>query len=128
VALDVTADNGRQPMHLAYEGGQLEVAQWLHSQGVAVDTVIAVGNAQSIHLACMGGHLEVVRWLHSQGVALDVAAKKGHHPMHATCTGGNLEVVQWLHSQGAALDVMTDGYTRSAALRAMATPHRELRN
>ena len=49
---------GSSPMQCACAAGHLDIAQWLHSEGAAVDAV-------AVELAQTEGHLEMSRWLES---------------------------------------------------------------
>jgi len=78
----------------AAEGGQLEVLQWLRSNGAPWAQYICC-------YAAYGGHLEVIQWCRANGAPWDpytcfYAAGEGH-----------LEVVQWCRANGAPWDENT---------------------
>jgi ankyrin repeat protein len=96
VTLDVATIKGHHPMHAACASGNLELVQWLHSQGAAVQVIDSKRGVQPIHLACHGGNFELVQWLHSQGVALDVLESNGYSPQVIAKAKGHRELVKWL--------------------------------
>ena len=62
--------DGRQAMNAAVLFGALEVAKWLHENGIGLDHTIRSGETL-MHDACELGGLDTIRWLSSQGVPLD---------------------------------------------------------
>lgn len=74
----------------ACEGGQLQVAQWIHGLG-AVDNI---DRDQAFSGACTNGHLEVAMWLYGQG---DVDICDGFFFAGGS---GHLHVAKWLYGLG----------------------------
>eukprot|EP00308_Calcidiscus_leptoporus_P013124 CAMPEP_0119375742 /NCGR_PEP_ID=MMETSP1334-20130426/36588_1 /TAXON_ID=127549 /ORGANISM="Calcidiscus leptoporus, Strain RCC1130" /LENGTH=214 /DNA_ID=CAMNT_0007394123 /DNA_START=27 /DNA_END=668 /DNA_ORIENTATION=- len=91
--------DGRQAMNAAVLYGALEVAKWLHENGVGLDHTIHSGETL-MHDACELGKLDTIRWLSSQGVPLDTPDIKGRQPKHRACFKGHVHVLEYFREQG----------------------------
>lgn len=130
----------RTCMTNAMRGGQLELMQWLHAQGVSsaissdLENPVAKGQLELIawvlqHLklveplevelamtaAAAGGHLECVKLLHQH-----VVGQCSLDTMDKAAGNGHLEVVQWLHAN------RTEGCTVDAMNKAACNGHLEV--
>ena len=68
-----TVNKGSTPLHIACQGGHIQLVQLLLSRGA----VAAANDAQqwnSLHFACLNGHLELVEMLLEHGVAVTAPA------------------------------------------------------
>ena len=86
-------------MFIACENGHLEIVQWLHAHGAAMDVTRPNNNGWTpMLIACQNGHLEIVQWLHTHGAAMDVMRPtwRGKTPMDSACEEGHLNIVQHL--------------------------------
>ena len=95
-------------MFIACEKRHLEIVQWLHAHGAAMDATLPDNDGWTPMLfACYKGHFEIVQWLHAHGAAMDVTrpTNDGVTPMFIACQQSHLEIVQWLHAHGAANDI-----------------------
>jgi len=109
---DALDSNGKGAMHAACHNksvGDLEMAKWLHEQGVALDTRSKVGRPP-IHDACETGNLEIAQWMHENGAAIDTANNFGIHTIHCACKSGNLALVQYVVAKsGASVNLADSG-------------------
>ena len=64
--VNVKTDNGRTPMHLAAEGGHLDVMQWLNAEGLEINVKDNGGNTP-LTLAIESGRTQVIEWLRENG-------------------------------------------------------------
>lgn len=88
-------------MVLVCEYNVLDIAKWLHENGVDIrqhDDVY-------IRIACGNGSLTVAEWLHEHG-----ADVRGLHDecIKSACANGHLEVAKWLHRLGADVGADND--------------------
>ena len=86
-------------MYVACQNGHLEIVQWLHAHGAAMDVTRPKNNGVTpMYIACMQGHLEIVQWLLTHGADTDVMRPsfQGKTPMDIACSKGHLNIVQHL--------------------------------
>ena len=69
----------KQPLHLASERGDLQIAQLLVRSGADLNSVDANGNTP-LHLGCIGGHDSLVIWLLSRGANITIKNHLGQTP------------------------------------------------
>ena len=82
----------RWPLHSACSVGDLDLAQWLVSQGAAAVDACANDGEQPLYAACSAGHLRIAQWLVSQGAAADARDNDGFQPLH---TASLLAIWRW---------------------------------
>lgn len=90
------------PHALACQEGHLDVAQWLRTEGAAIDAADNDGD-QPLMLACGNGHLHVAQWLHREGAPLDFKNSEGQSPLDVARRAGHWFLTLWLRQQGATL-------------------------
>ena len=67
------------PLHCACYNGRLDIAQWLHGAGAAINAT-DINGATPLHLACFKGHLEIAQWLCSAGADVTLKDNAGSPP------------------------------------------------
>ncbi|CAK9050984.1 unnamed protein product [Durusdinium trenchii] len=87
-------------IHVAAQGGHLEVVRLLLEAGANKDAASQVGFT-ALHLATYSGQLEVVRELLFVGAQKDAVALDGSTALHWACENGRVEVVRELLAAGA---------------------------
>uniref|UniRef100_A0A914C505 Ankyrin repeat protein n=1 Tax=Acrobeloides nanus TaxID=290746 RepID=A0A914C505_9BILA len=97
-------------LHLAAEGGYLDVVQCLVEHGADVNVKSNDGKTV-LHWAARS-NLDVVRWLVEHGADVNVKSNDGKTVLHWAAQG-NLHVVQWLVEHGKANVEATDNYGRT---------------
>lgn len=91
---------GKTPLHLACEGGFLNVAKVLLSKGAFVDHQDDQGNT-SLCLACQNGHPMVAKVLLDKGADINLVNLQGNTPLSLACKCGHYEVAEKLLAKGA---------------------------
>ena len=91
------------PWTLVARKGYLEIAIWLHEQGVPPKKPILSGQPRLISLACQGGHLKLVEFLFNKKVDLKISDVDcgGYSPLDYAFQGGYLNVIKWLIKKGS---------------------------
>ena len=105
---------GRTPLHMACEGGHLDVVRILVSEhGCDIMARDSDGDTP-LHIAALAGREEVVKELITEfGCTPHIKGKYGNTPLHNACGGGHLDVVRILVSEHGC-DIMardSDGDT-----------------
>jgi ankyrin repeat protein len=105
--------NGATAMHQACANqfvGSLEMVQWLHGKGVALDTPNNAGRTP-IQEAAEVGSLDIVRWMHEEGqVPIDVKNNHGIHILHSACKTASIELVQYVRAKsGVDINIADSG-------------------
>jgi ankyrin repeat protein len=110
--IDLKYKYGRTALHIAAEGGHLEVVEVLLKFGAVIDSKDEYG-ITALHIAVEGGHLEVVEVLLKFGAVIDSKNDFGITALHIAADKGHLEVVKVLLKIGAVID-STDRHGRTA--------------
>lgn len=107
------ASDGKTPLLLAAEHGNLEVVQELVARGVDIDYGASNG-VTPLFVAAANGHLEVVRYLLKEITDVNKAASADDNitPLLAAATEGYADIVQELCESDADVNkAMSDGTT-----------------
>lgn len=92
---------GRNAVALAVRDARdLEMVEFLHSKGVALDDPDAVGRTP-LHEAAGIGDTAIVAFLLKNGAKLDRKDMQGRVPLHSAVMGGSLKVTEMLLAAGA---------------------------
>ena len=67
-------EDGRTPLHIACENGQVDAARLLLEKGAEVDRADKDG-ATPLFIACWNGHVDVARLLLDNGAEVDRAIR-----------------------------------------------------
>ena len=88
-----TLGDGRTPLGVAAQNGNLTVIQWLLAAGANING----GSPPPAFAAAKGGHEEVFDFLVKHGASLQT---KWENPLHYVCSGGNTEMTRHLIKHG----------------------------
>lgn len=101
VAIDTKDDLQRSLVLLAtLDAGSLELVQWLHGKGAALDEPDA-GGRTALSFAAENGRLEIVRYLVENGAAADRGDAQKRTPLFHAALGDHADVVTFLLDRGA---------------------------
>lgn len=95
-------------LHDAARSGQYEIAKWLISQGIEINSIGGVVEKSPIDIAAGKGHLEIVRLLVENGARIDVSAPE-RNPLFAAVYGDHSIVVQYLIDKGVDPTIQYNG-------------------
>uniref|UniRef100_A0A6P7GHN0 Ankyrin-2-like n=1 Tax=Diabrotica virgifera virgifera TaxID=50390 RepID=A0A6P7GHN0_DIAVI len=95
---------GHMPIHVAAEGGYVEIVKHFLENGIYVDITNQSNKMTPLHMAASGGYIEVVDYLlfNKANVRLKDCEKRG--PIHLGVIAGNVKVVHGLIEKGADMD------------------------
>ncbi len=94
-------DLGRSTVLLAVmDAGDLDLVQWLHAKGAALDEPDA-GGRTALSFAAAAGRLDVVRWLVENGAAVARGDVQRRTPLFHAALGNHADVVAFLLDRGA---------------------------
>jgi len=96
-------ENGRTPLFVATQKGQLEVVRLLLDAGANVDKADSDGWTP-LQIASQKGHLDIVRVLVEEGADKDKVDSWGRTPLSVASQNGHLEIVRLLVDAGADKD------------------------
>ena len=104
--VNVRADDGKTPLHLAARYGRVEVVRVLLEHGASVGAEDNEGK-NSLHLAAISGSVDTVRVLLEPEHGANVSAEdnEGKTPLHLAANSGRDEVVRVLFEHGANVSV-----------------------
>ncbi|XP_062594182.1 uncharacterized protein LOC134255675 [Saccostrea cucullata] len=110
--LDVKDINGRNALHCAAWGGNIELFKLLLEKGFDIETKRNDGKTV-LHLCCMKGKLDMCNYLvNSYPHLLNVKDNNGENALHAAAWGGNIELLNFLLVRGFDIENETnDGKT-----------------
>ncbi len=92
---------GRNAVALAVRDARdLEMVEFLHDKGVALDDPDAVGRSP-LHEAAGYGDTAIVAFLLTNGAKVDRKDVQGRTPLHSAVMGGSLKVTEMLLAAGA---------------------------
>ncbi|MBF0316286.1 MAG: ankyrin repeat domain-containing protein [Oligoflexia bacterium] len=92
--------SGWTPLHGAAYTGQLDVVEYLVSEGADINTIHANG-VTPLNSAAYAGHLNVVKHLMNKGADMNIANHNGYTPLNSAAEAGQLDVVKYLISRDA---------------------------
>lgn len=93
--------SGQQAIHCASLDGQIQVVEYLVSQGgVELSQKDLIGNTPLI-CASSKGRLNMVKWLIARGAQIDAKAPSGRTALHSAAAGGHANVCELLVRLGA---------------------------
>lgn len=106
---NVTGDGGWTPLHLAAQGGHLELARFLLESGANVH--LRSSNPlenQPLHAAAAGGHASLVRLLLENGARVNARERSGWTALHGAAQAGDEALTELLLEHGADVSAKTD--------------------
>ena len=109
VKLLVTERNKQKGFYLACENGHIEIAKFLHSLGININSY----NDVVFVWACRRGHIEMVKWLQTLGVNINSI---DDYAFRCVCEDGHIEIAKWLYSLGVNINASNDYAFRWACL------------
>ena len=97
--------NGYTSIFSASEHGQVEVCEYLLSQGVSLKSTDNHGNS-ILHYAIRSCQLPIVKYLlENLGIDINITNDKNETPLHLSCEKGHEEISHYLISKGADIGV-----------------------
>lgn len=100
-SLSAKDDIGRSVVLLAVlDAGNLEIVQWLHGKGAALDEP-DTGGRTALSFAAANGRLDLVRYLVENGAAVERADVQRRTPLFHAVLGDHADVVGFLLDRGA---------------------------
>ena len=95
VVLNIEGTDGCSLLHLACQGGHLELVEQLVTD-YKLDPLIGDDNGNTpLHYAALDGKTEVATLLiNKYGSPVNLLNKKGETPLHLACTKGHLTFIQ----------------------------------
>ena len=97
-------------IHVAAEGGHVQVVENLLRYGANKETLSYVTRKRPLHLAVSAGHLDMVRYLLDNSTNIASKDGDGSQAIHLAAQGGSTEMLGLLLGYGAAIDsAMSDG-------------------
>jgi ankyrin repeat protein len=94
---------GRKPIHFAANAGNLEMVNYLLSQGADPKTLTNAGTS-SLHYAALNGNVDIIKLFLEKGIELDIQNNQSATPFYYAAMQGHAEAVTYLLDQGAAID------------------------
>jgi len=122
--INVMADNGESPLHVASGSGNVATVQYLCEHGAILDCQDNNGNT-ALHVAVSNGHLDATRILVEEGANLCAADESGSTALHIAAKGGYLNIVQYLTDSFAPID-RRNAKNETALLVAAAEGHEKV--
>lgn len=92
--------DGKQPIHYAAMGGQIEALEMLLGKGAQLDATDNAGKTP-LHSAVLSGNVDMIANLKEKGADLNAQDKDGRTPLHMAVLLGQTAVVQKLLELGA---------------------------
>ena len=89
------------PLFNACAAGNLQLAQWLHSEGAEMEQATShdEGCGTPFLVAVMNGDESVARWLAQVGAEVKAHDSDGRGALHLAAMSGHLDLVVWLHEE-----------------------------
>jgi len=131
VDLDARTHDGRTPLLIAAERGNLHMVATLLEYGASSSAVCphereGFSGLGALHLACMWGHLAVAKHLVLQGEQLDVRSRGGWTPLMMAAHRGHKGIVEVLVNAGADVGMATRDHGHTALGLAERRGHSEV--
>lgn len=98
--------SGKTPLHHAAAYGQMEIANYLVSNGADIN-VKDNNDYTPLQIAAYEGHKDLVAFLVSKGADVNTVNSYGVCPIHRAIFGNNLDIVKILVSNGADVNART---------------------
>ncbi|XP_067660339.1 ankyrin repeat domain-containing protein 50-like [Haliotis asinina] len=117
---------GGNILHLACEGGHLEVVKYIVSQNKVDINSRGWKKRTPVMEAATNGHKNVVEFLVEHGGDLSLVYYGGGNILHLACEGGHLEVVKYIVSQNK-VDINSRGWKkRTPVMEAAKNGHKKV--
>ncbi|NLI79175.1 MAG: ankyrin repeat domain-containing protein [Candidatus Riflebacteria bacterium] len=95
---------GREPLHLAVQGGSQSMVEFLVQHGANVDAVDGLHRRTPLHEAARLGFPGIAKFLLARGAQLVLPDRQGNTPLHLAARAGKPDLVTILLQHGAAID------------------------
>jgi len=90
-------------MHCAAYNGQIDIMEYLLSQGLEINIKDCYGNTP-IYYATENSQLKAIKYLYEHGVDVRDQDERGNTLMHAAARKGKVHIIQWLLDKGVPVD------------------------
>ena len=96
-------EDQKNSLHVAAEGGSLEVCKILLDNGAVVDALAITNKETALSLAASYGHTAIVQLLLDNGAQINVQNAYGNSPLHEAARHGFVKTSSILISHGASI-------------------------
>lgn len=113
IDVNVAAEDGTTPLHIAAQDGYLAIAHYLLCRGASINAATNLG-VRPVHLAAQKGYIDLLRSLiqfpdkDNKLPDPNVRDNRGYTPLHYAAQMGHLDAIQYLHAWGAKIDSVAD--------------------
>ncbi len=98
-------EDQKNSLHVASQGGHLEVVKYLLSVGAGLDVETGMDQSSSLVLAAQEGHLDVLSYLLSQGSDVNSRNMYGNSSLHQACRQGRFDIIDVLIENKAYINI-----------------------
>ena len=98
-------EDQKNSLHVASQGGHLEVVKYLLSVGAVIDVETGMDQSSSLVLAAQEGHLDVLSFLISAGADVNSRNMYGNSALHQACRQGRHDIIDVLIANKAYINV-----------------------
>ena len=98
-------EDQKNSLHVASQGGHLEVVKYLVSVGAAIDVESGMDQSSSLVLAAQEGHLNVLSFLISAGADVNSRNMYGNSSLHQACRLGRHDIIDVLIANKAYINI-----------------------
>ena len=98
-------EDQKNSLHVASQGGHLEVVKYLLSVGATLDVKTGMDQSSSLLLAAQGGHLDVLTFLLSAGADVNSRNMYGNSSLHQASRLGRFDIIDTLLANKASINI-----------------------
>ncbi|XP_071085033.1 serine/threonine-protein phosphatase 6 regulatory ankyrin repeat subunit A-like [Haliotis cracherodii] len=125
-SLTTVDDSGRNILHCACVGGNVQIVEYIISYG-SVDMTSTDKEGQTpIMVAAKNGHKNVFDLLVDKGCSLTTVDDSGRNILHCACVGGNVQIVEYIISHGSVDMTSTDKEGQTPIMVAAKNGHKNV--
>ena len=111
----ISEKNGNIPLFLAINEGNLEIVQYLITQGANIESKTKDG-LTPLHFASGNNDIKIVEYLITQGANIESKANDGFTPLHFASRYGHIKIVEYLITHGANINATNNTNESSYAI------------